>query len=406
MSKKERTHSVLPPSAAHRWSVCTPSARVEEQLPDNTSEAASEGTLAHEICEVKLRGYFNTPEMTPKKKTTALNRLRKNELYKPEMEGHTDTYLETCINLALEMDTPPIVKIEEKVDLSEWVPEGFGTIDCLMIGNDTLVIADFKYGKGVKVDADYNPQLSLYALGAYKAYSLIYNITRIKLVIIQPRLDHIDTWNTTVENLLEWGEYIRDKAKLAYNGEGAFAPGEEQCRFCRARATCKARADFNLQLAFGDPVNPKSSKPAIDLSAVLISNDQIGQYLKLGMDVAAWVEDLKAHALSESLAGHPVPGWKAVEGRSNRTWTDQAKAFEALQKGGVPEAVLWERKALTLVKIEEAIGKKQFNDLVKDYVTKLPGKPTLVDELDKRPAITNTVTAQEAFGEKEEMKNG
>ena len=404
VNHKERDHSVLPPSAAHRWSVCTPSARVEEQLPDTTSEAAAKGTVAHEICEVKLRGYYYTPEMTAKKKTAALKKIRNNELYESEMESYTDTYLDTVKEITTGMETAPVVKIEERVDLSEWVPEGYGTIDCAIIGGNTLTIVDYKHGKGVKVAAEHNPQLQLYALGAYNLYSMLYDISKVKLVIVQPRIDNIDSWETTTEDLLKWGEGIKEKAQLAYIGKGDFVPGEH-CRFCRAKATCKARADYNVRMAFGDPVDPKNHKPAIDLAAVMIHNDQIGQYLKLGQDVAAWVKDLEAHALSECLMGHEVDGLKAVEGRQMRAWTDQEKAFETLKAGGVPEAVLWERKPLTLAKIEEEIGKKQFNALVGDLVIKQPGKPTLVDASDRRPAITN-ITAKDVFSEKEENENG
>lgn len=407
VNHKKRSHAILPPSAAHRWAVCTPSARIEEQLPDTTSEAAAEGTVAHEMCEVKLRGYYYTPEMTPKKKTAALTKIRKKELYKPEMEGYTDTYLDVIKEITTGMDNTPVVKIEEKVDLTEWVPEGFGLIDCLIIGSDKLVVCDFKYGKGVKVDVTDNHQLMLYALGAYRAYNMIYDIQKIELVIIQPRIDHIDKCMVMPAYLLNWGEDIRKRAQMAWAGEGKFNPGEKQCRFCKAKATCKARADYNVRLAFSDPVNPKTDKPAISLAAALIPNDRIGEYLKLGMDVAAWVDDLKAHALSESLAGRPVAGWKAVEGRQLRTWSDQEQAFEALKAGGVPEAMLWERKPLTLAKVEETVGKKQFNDIAGKFVVKQPGKPTLVIESDKRPAITNTITAKEAFAdEKGGSENG
>lgn len=392
-----RAHAVLPPSAAHRWSLCTRSARIEEQLPDTTSEAASEGTLAHEICEVKLRGYFDTPNMTKRKQTAALKKLKENSQYAPEMEGHTEAYLDFIKGQYISLKKP-VIAIEKSLDMSRWVPEGRGTADCIILSGSTLIVNDFKYGKGVKVFAKENPQLKLYALGALAAYELIYDIKTVRVCIIQPRLDHIDEWETSVEDLLAWGEWIKERAAIAFDGGGEFAPGEEQCRFCRARATCKARADYNVQLAFSDPV-AGTDAPAIADDPVFITNDMIGKYLELGQDVARWLDELMAHALSECLAGHEVDGWKAVEGRAgNRTWTDQAAAFEALKAGGIKEALLWERKPVSLSNLEDVIGKKDFTALVGKYIMRPPGKPALVRASDKRPAITNKVTVEEAFG--------
>ena len=398
-----RSHAILPPSACARWSVCTPSARLEEQLPYTTSDAAEEGTLAHEICEVKLRGYFDAAHMTKRQQTTALNKLKKDERYQQEMDGYTDGYLDYVKGLYMSLASP-VISIEQSLDISKWVPECNGTADCVLISGDTLVIVDFKYGKGVRVDAEDNPQLKLYALGALARFDMIYDIEKVKLCIYQPRIDHNSEWDTTYNDLLEWGTWISARAEIAFKGEGDFVPGEAQCRFCRAKAQCRARAQQNVQLAFGDPVHTETpDRPAIQRAPALIAPEEIGRYLEIAQDVEQWAKDLEAYALSQCLAGVDVPGWKAVEGRANRAWTDQAEAFEALIRGGVPDAILYEKKPLTLAGVEKAIGKQRFSDLAGKFVTTPPGKPALVKSSDKRPAITNKVTAEEAFANSEDL---
>lgn len=382
-----RAHALLSASSAHRWMVCTPSALLEAQFPDTTSEAAKEGTLAHELCELKLRHYFHTEEFSKRKYNAAVKKLRESELWQDEMEGHTDTYLDFIKQTALAFDSTPYVGIEKRLDLSSYVPGGFGTADCILISGGVLHIVDFKYGKGVPVSAEANPQLMLYALGAYSEYSFLYSIDTVRLSIVQPRLStDADTWEVKVDDLLAFGETVKEKAALAIKGEGTYVPGESQCRFCRAKAQCRARADENVRLAFFTDRKPP-----------LISNDEIGDYLQKGMDVAGWLKDLQDYALSECLAGRDVSGWKAVEGRGSRDWTDQTAAFDALEKAGTPKTMLYETSPLSLAKIEKMIGKKEFEAEVGGYVQKNPGKPTLVPEADKRPAITNRVNAAEAF---------
>jgi len=270
--------------------------------------------------------------------------------------------------------------------------DGFGTADCILLSGNTLHVIDLKYGKGVPVSAEENPQMMLYALGAYQAYSFLYDIQSIHLVIIQPRLDSISEWECPLGELLEFAEYVKDRAKLAINGEGEFCPGEKQCRFCRAKAQCRARAEENVKLAF----NPDKGK-----LPPLISNEEMGKYLAYGEDVAKWLSDLKEHALKECLAGHEVPGLKAVEGRGSRDWTDMDAAFEALKEKGIAQEILYEKKALTLAQVEKTIGKKDFAEMVGSMVVKNPGKPTLVKESDKREAITNKITAEKAFQEEQ-----
>lgn len=394
MGHAERKHSVLSPSGAHRWLSCTPSALLEQQFPDKGSEAAAEGTLAHELAELKLRNYFQTVEFGKTKFTRAVNKLKKDPLWKDEMQVYTEEYLDYVRNVALSFAGSPSVSIEKRVLLDAYIPhlEGedpaSGSADCILIGGGELHVIDFKYGKGVPVSAEGNPQLALYALGAYEAYKILYPVETVTLHIVQPRLGDPSSWSCPLSELLAFGRWVKERAVLAIKGEGEFRPSDEACRFCRARGTCRARAERNVALAFDVGKKPP-----------LISNEEMGAYLKKGSDVAAWLQDLKAIALSECLAGKEVPGWKAVEGRGSREWTDMDEAFRKFVDNGIDEAVLWERKPLSLAQVEKVVGKKEFQELAGNYVIKKPGKPALVEESDERPAITNMVTAQEAFKE-------
>lgn len=389
MGHAERAHALLSASGAHRWMVCTPSAKLEEGFPDTTSEAAREGTLAHELAELKARHYFYTPDFGKKKYTTRANKLKKEDLWKDEMERYTDEYLDYLKVTALNLNTAPYVAIEQKLDLGNWIPEGFGTADCVMVYGNTVHVFDFKYGKGVQVDAEQNPQMMLYALGAYAAYKMLYPIEQICMTIVQPRIDHVSEWTCTLEELLSFGEKVKEKAALAIEGKGEYHPDEKACRFCRAKAQCRARSDFNVKKAFNIGEMPP-----------LISAEEAGKRLLELQDIVKYQKDLQEWALSECLAGKDVPGWKAVEGRSVRDWSDMDAAFDKLIKSEMTmEEMLYEKKPLTLAQVEKLIGKKDFQDTVGEFVVKKSGKPTLVKESDKREAITNTVTAEEAFKE-------
>lgn len=390
MEHKERDHALLSASSAHRWMVCTPSARLEEQFPDTTSTAAAEGTLAHELAEMKLKNYFFTGDYGKRKLNSDIKKLQKNELWKQEMMTYTDIYLDYIKAIALSNRKAFTVRIEARVNYGDYAKDGFGTADCVLIRGNEVHVIDFKYGKGVPVSAEENPQMMLYALGILNIYSVLYDMQTFYLHIVQPRIDNFSDWTVSKEKLLEFGEEVKRQAALAYEGAGEFVPGESQCRFCRAKAQCRARAQENVKLAFS---------PGLGKLPPLITPEEAGLYLTQGTDVDKWLGDLKDWALSECLKGNPVPGWKAVEGRGPREWTDQDAAFEKLIKTGLAEeAVLYERKPLTLAQVEKTIGTKDFQDSVGDYVTKKPGKPTLVKESDKREAIQNKVTAAEAFG--------
>lgn len=391
MEHEKRDHALLSASGAHRWLACPPSAKLEEQFPDTTSDAAREGTLAHELAELKVRNYFYTTDFGKRKLNAAVKKLQKKDLWQDEMMGYTDQYLDYIKVVAMAGRIQGTAVIEKKVDFGRWAPGGFGTADCLLLKGNQLHVIDFKYGKGVPVSAEENPQMMLYALGARDMYGILYHFDEFHLHIIQPRIDNVSEWTCTEEELLEFGSYVKERSALAIDGAGEFRPGESQCRFCRARSRCAARAEHNVKLAFSPDLGKKPP---------LISNGQMGEYLRLGAGVARWLAELKDCALAECLAGNEVPGWKAVEGRSAREWTDMDAAFEVLEKSGVaPEEMLWERKPLTLAQVEKMIGKKDFQDTVGSYVAVRRGKPALVQEADSREAITNKITAEEAFKE-------
>lgn len=381
-------HAVLSASGASRWLACTPSARLEEQFPDSTSEYAKEGTLAHEVCELKVRKNL-IEQMPTRTYNTKLKKLKENELWQDEMDKFTDVYLEYIQELVHSYSCSPAVMVEKKVDFSQYVPEGFGTADCIVIAEGTMHIIDFKYGKGVAVSAENNPQMKLYALGAYLEYSMLYPIEKIKMAIVQPRLENEASESEIfVAELMEWAEnVVKPLAEKAYKGEGTYIAGNH-CRFCRAKATCRERARMNLE----------ASKFEMKTGA-LLSDTEVGEALKMAQDLAKWAEDLKEYALTESLKGKIIPGWKAVEGRSVRAFKDTDLAIKTIIDSGIEEALLYERKQLTLAQIEKLLGAKQFKELVGELVEKAPGKPTLVLETDKREKIVNRITAEEDFND-------
>lgn len=370
------SHALLNASGASRWLNCPPSARLEQDFPDSTSEAAAEGTLAHALGELKLQKYF-TP-MSKAMFTKRHNKIKADPLYTKEMEDYTDEYLDYIKETALKYPSQPTITIEKKVDFSSYAPEGFGTADCILISGDTLHIIDLKYGKGVPVSAEKNPQMRLYALGALKEYDFIYAINKVEMVIFQPRLDNISVDGMEAETLLNWGSaFVKPLAQQAFKGEGEFIPGDH-CRFCRAKAVCRARSVTNTALE-----DFKGKLPPV------LSNEEVGDLLLKAQDLAKWAKDLEEHALKMCLAGETVPGWKAVEGRSNRCFTDTDAAFKELTTKGLAKAeVLYIRKPITLTETETLLGKKEFNAALSEFIVKPPGKPALAKATDKREPIT------------------
>jgi len=371
-------HAKLSASSSHRWLECPPSVRLSEQFTETTSEYAKEGTLAHHIGELKLARLVN-PAMTKSEYTKKLNELKKHELYKPEMDGYTDEYFDYVNNLAMGFPSPPFITIEKRVDFSAYVPEGFGTSDCIVISGETLYVIDLKYGKGVPVEAENNSQAMLYGLGAYLAYNFLYPIKKVVMVVFQPRLNNISEWETTKNHLLVWGGLIKPIAQKAWDGQGEFKAGEKQCKFCPAKAQCRAYAEL-----YSPMLDFKREKPE------LLTNAEIGELLIKAQGLDKWIKSLQEYALSECLKGNTIDGWKAVEGRGSRSWTDIDAAFTHLQANDIAEAVLYEKVPLTAPKLEKALGKKEFTALAGDYIVKHPGKPTLVLTSDKRAEFNST----------------
>lgn len=268
-------------------------------------------------------------------------------------------------------------ELEVRVDFSKYVKDGFGTGDCIIVADKVLEIVDFKYGKGVRVEATGNPQMRLYALGALLKYNTLFDIDSVRMTIFQPRLSGVQSSDEiTVKELLEWAEkYVKPRAKLAYKGEGEFAPSEEVCKFCRAKAQCKARADKNLKLFDEAP------------DAMLLTPEEAGAILEKAADIQAWLTDLEGLVSSTLLSGQPVTGWKMVEGRSNRKFADELKVVEAMKSAGYDESLLYERKLITLTQMEKDFGKKAVAETLGELIVKPQGKPTLAPAKDKRPEL-------------------
>lgn len=369
-------HALLSASGAHRWLECTPSAQLELQFPQSTSEYAEEGTAAHELCELTARYWLG--EIREAEYENQRDELAKGKYYNAEMQECANDYAKFVAEktaAARETCEDAFTALEVRVDFSKYVKDGFGTGDCIIVSDNVLEIIDFKYGKGVRVEAAGNPQMKLYALGAYLEYNTLFDIDSVRMTIFQPRLSGVQSSDEiTVKELLEWAEkYVKPRAKLAYKGEGEFAPSEEVCKFCRAKAQCKARADKNLKLFDEAP------------DILLLTPEDAGKILEQAGDIQSWLADLESLVSSTLLAGQPVEGWKMVEGRSNRRFTDELKVVAAMKAAGYDESLLYERKLITLTQMEKDFGKKAVAETLGELIVKPQGKPTLAPAKDKRP---------------------
>ena len=369
-------HALLSASGAHRWLECTPSAQLELQFPQSTSEYAEEGTAAHELCELTARYWLG--EISEAEYENQRDELAKGKYYNAEMQECANDYAKFVAEktaAARETCEDAFTALEVRVDFSKYVKDGFGTGDCIIVSDNVLEIIDFKYGKGVRVEAAGNPQMKLYALGAYLEYNTLFDIDSVRMTIFQPRLSGVQSSDEiTVKELLEWAEkYVKPRAKLAYKGEGEFAPSEEVCKFCRAKAQCKARADKNLKL-FDEAPN-----------VLLLTPEDAGKILEQAGDIQSWLADLESLVSSTLLAGQPVEGWKMVEGRSNRRFADELKVVDAMKAAGYDESLLYERKLITLTQMEKDFGKKAVAETLGELIVKPQGKPTLAPAKDKRP---------------------
>ena len=359
-------HAVLSASASHRWLMCTPSARLERNFEDTTSPYAEEGTKAHALAEKTLTGFLKNG---------------KSQAEYPEnieMQEAVQRYVDVCIekiNGARQISKDSQVKVEQRLDFSNWVPEGFGTGDMVIISDEFLEIIDLKYGKGVPVSAINNSQMRLYALGMFDAYGYLYGADEVRMTIVQPRLDSISTETISVKDLLAWGEEVKEKAKIAFAGKGEFCAGAH-CRFCKARHTCRAHADYELK-------NIKE-----DLQAPELEDFEISDILLRAKGIKTWLDGLEAYALGKALDGYDWPGMKLVEGRSNRKITDDSKAVHILVEAGYNPDDIYKPQALrSITDLEKLCGKKTFSELLSGVIEKPPGKPTLVSEKDKRKAL-------------------
>mgnify|MGYP002794098878 FL=1 len=369
-------HALLSASGAHRWLECTPSAQLELQFPQSTSEYAEEGTAAHELCELTARYWLG--EISEAEYENQRDELAKGKYYNAEMQECANDYAKFVAEktaAARETCEDAFTALEVRVDFSKYVKDGFGTGDCIIVSDNVLEIIDFKYGKGVRVEAAGNPQMKLYALGAYLEYNTLFDIDSVRMTIFQPRLSGVQSSDEiTVKELLEWAEkYVKPRAKLAYKGEGEFAPSEEVCKFCRAKAQCKARADKNLKLFDEAP------------DVLLLTPEDAGKILEQAGDIQSWLADLESLVSSTLLAGQPVEGWKMVEGRSNRRFADELKVVAAMKSAGYDESLLYERKLITLTQMEKDFGKKAVAETLGALIVKPQGKPTLAPAKDKRP---------------------
>lgn len=360
-------HAKLSASSAHRWMNCNPSANLEREFADKTSEAAAEGSAAHALCEHKLRKALKMRSVRPVSKYDT-----------DEMEIYTDSYVEFVleqIEVAKQHCTDPFVLIEQRLDFSCYVPDGFGTGDCLIVADKLLHIIDFKYGLGVLVDAEENPQMMLYALGALQLFDALYDIDTISMSIFQPRRENVSTWTITVAELKEWAEKtLRPKAELAFKGEGEFNPGP-WCTFCKAAVKCRARAEEKLALAQYEFAKPP-----------LLTDEEIEDILSRLDDLTKWANEIAAYAQDAAINhGKQWNGFKLVEGRSIRKYSDEAAVIAAATAAGYRD--IYKKSLIPITEMEKLMGKKTFAEVLGGLVIKPHGKPTLVPASDKRPAI-------------------
>jgi len=384
-------HAKLSPSGASRWMTCTPSAVLEQSFPREESGYAAEGTHAHKLAELIFSKTISDKPIKPAAFKKKLAELHANSFYNAEMEESVNLYTTQVTEryMALKKSCPDtLVLLEQKLDFSQWVPGGFGTGDVVLVADRVLEVIDLKYGKGVPVYAENNAQMRLYGLGAIAAYEMLYEFDVIRMTIMQPRLDNVSTEEINVKDLLAWAESeVVPKAKMADAGEGEFCAGKH-CKFCKARFTCRARADYNLEL-----VKFEFKFPA------LLDHIEIAEILGRIDELVSWAGGVKGYALDQA-ENHGVkfPGWKLVEGRSNRKYTDVDKVANVLLAAEYKEDQIYAPRAvLGITALEKEVGKKNFNTLLGELIIKPAGKPTLVPESDKRPEMQSVDAAISDF---------
>ncbi len=372
-------HALLSASSSHRWLHCTPSARLEETFTEETSVFAEEGTAAHELSEHKLSTFLGINSDKPI-----------SDFDSEELESYTDIYVDFAIELIEEVKSyckDPLILLEQRLDYSNYVQEGFGTGDLVIVADNTLDVVDLKYGKGLQVSAEDNPQMKLYALGALNLFDILYDIQIVRMTICQPRLENISTYEITIYELINWAETeLSHKAQLAFKGEGEFIAGEH-CRFCRARQTCRTRAEEQLALA-----KYEFKKPA------LLSDEEIEEVLSIADRLSTWASDIYTYATDLAInRGKQWTGFKLVEGRSNRKYTNEDEVAKACTDVGITD--IYTKSLLGITGMEKLLSKKKFKEVLGHLVEKPKGKLTLVSSSDKREVITTNNTAEDDFKE-------
>jgi hypothetical protein len=367
-----KAHAILSASSSHRWLHCPPSARLCETYEDKGSDYAAEGTDAHSLCEYKLRMALGMEATDPTEHLT---------WYNEEMldcaNGYA-AYILELVEVSKETCADPVVLIEQRVDFSRWVEQGFGTSDAIIISDGTLRVVDYKHGLGVLVEADNNPQMMCYALGALELFDAIYDIDTVAMTVYQPRRQNVSTFEMSKDDLYRWAdEVLKPTAELAFAGDGNFLCGE-WCGFCKAKHECRARAEANLMLAQYDFKLPP-----------LLEDTEIEVILSRADQLVSWVNDIKEYALQQAISGKEWTGFKLVEGRSNRRYTDEAAVTQTVTDAGFDP---YERKLLGITAMQKLLGKSRFDELLSAYIEKPQGKPTLVPESDKRPVMNNAKT--------------
>ena len=374
------THALLSASSSHKWLVCQPSAKLESAIHDEGSSYAAEGTEAHALAEKRLQHFLGKGKLSS----------RKPKDVSQEMWDATGQYVDICVEKigeARAASPDAEIFVERRLDFSPWVPEGFGTGDLVLVSDKYIEVVDLKFGKGVEVAAKGNPQMRLYGLGAYNELGMLYGAKRIRMTIVQPRLDHIDSEELSLEELLSWGETIKPLAKKAFEGEGELTPGKHcQSAFCRCRNTCRAFSEYML------------SGIKTDFASSELMPEEIANIILKAKAVKKWLESVEEYALAKALNGEKWPGLKLVEGRSNRKITDEAEAAKLLREAGFADEVIYKPQALqTLTDLEKLVGKAKLGKLLAKIIEKPKGKPTLASVEDKRPEIDLKPVAKSDF---------
>lgn len=378
-------HARCSASAAYRWINCPGSVALSDQCPDpGSSSYADEGTVAHSLAELKLRHVLH--EITDAQYKKRLAKIQQDDYYNGEMDEATDFYVETVLEEFAAAGEGAELMIEQRLDLSQWIPEGFGTSDAVIIGGSMIQVIDLKYGKGIKVEAKNNPQFRLYGLGAVSLFGDLYDFDTVKTTVVQPRLDHVDSEVVILKELLLWGEEeVAPRAIMAMEGSDYFVAGD-WCRFCPAKARCRKRAEFNLDLA-----RMEFQKPP------LLSSEEIGEVLAKAEHLKKWAEEVSAYALEQALAGEHYDGWKLVEGRSNRKYADEIQVGRQAEGCRLRRGDALPAQALRHHRDGEARRQEEAGRHSGDLLIKPAGKPVLVPESDKREAINTTEAAQADF---------